>query len=240
MQIVILAAGLGNRLGKITGDIPKALVPVAGRELIARAMDFTDHPSVDQRIVVTGYRSKKLESFLKEKYPKVATIHNPDFDKGNILTMKRAIPFIRDRFLLMNVDHIYPKRMFEHILESPEGITAVCDFDRSLGSDDMKVKLDDTRKLHKIKKTLDVFDCGYIGMTLCDKESLKRYIESFNAHLSNAGESSCVEHVLGWMAENNLQVNICDASGMPWLEVDDEKDLARAEEALRTNPDFLL
>lgn len=239
MQAVILAAGLGDRLGDLTNDTPKAMVKVDGRELIARVMDFTDHPSIDEKVVVTGYKSEKLENFLRTNYPETKIMHNPKYRKGNILTLKAALPALHDGFILMNVDHIYPKRMMPHILSKATGISAICDFDRTLVSDDMKVKLQDG-KLSHINKTLDDFDCGYIGMTFCEKQTLGKYLESFNAHLDDAGDSSCVENVLGWMAEKDIEINICDASGMPWLEVDTPDDLALAEEALRRNLDFLL
>ena len=66
MQAIILAAGLGNRLGNLTEDRPKALVPVCGKELILHVMDYLNHPEITDRTVVTGFEADKFQSFLKD------------------------------------------------------------------------------------------------------------------------------------------------------------------------------
>jgi len=239
MQAIILAAGLGERLRDLTRDRPKALVSVGGRELILRVMDFLDHPGISERVVVTGYKSDIMENFLKEHCPDVRTVHNSNFNAGNILTIEAAIPLINSDFILMNADHIYPRRMLGHILKNHNGITAICDFDRTLGSDDMKIKLDENGRLRRISKTLDDFDGGYIGMTLCSSDSIRTYRSTAAYVIEDKGNSACAENILGRMAEDSTGVNICDTSGMPWLEIDTPEDLAHAENVLRNNGDFL-
>jgi CDP-L-myo-inositol myo-inositolphosphotransferase len=237
MQAIILAAGQGTRLGDVTSDIPKAMVRVAGRELILRVLNFVHDERIDDVTVVTGYMHERLASFLRGTRPDVRIIHNPEFKAGNILTMKAALPLIGGEFIMLNVDHIYPRRMLGRILEQKKGISAVCDFDRRLVADDMKVKLKEDRTLHRISKTLDDFDGGYIGMTMCAEESVDTYKAALKSHLETAGAGSCVEHVLGSMASGGTPVNICDASGIGWLEVDTKEDLAGAEAALRRDGD---
>lgn len=240
MQAIILTAGLGERMGDLTKNRPKALVPVAGRELILRVMDFLDHPAITERIVVTGFESKKLESFLTGRFPAVRMVHNPHFTAGNILTMEAALPHIKDDFILMNVDHIYPRRILKRMIDGPDKISAVCDFDRQLVDDDMKVKMDDAGHLRRIGKTLDDFDGGYIGMTCCSADCIRNYREGFASALKDKGTTASVENVLGWITEKSMKVNICDTSGIRWLEIDTQEDLQHAERTLRINPDFLL
>lgn len=241
MQAIILAAGLGERLEHLTDGCPKALVPVSGRELIARVMDFLDHGEIRERIVVSGFEAEKLERFLRMKYPDTIVVHNPDYRAGNILSMRAAVPHIRGEFMIMNADHIYPRRMMKRILDSrSDGIMAICDFDRSLGADDMKVKLDDDGHLAHIGKNLDAFDAGYIGMTCCGPKCADRYREALSATVVEKGNGACVENVLGTLARGPVKVGICDASGIPWLEVDNQDDLRLAERTLGERPDFSL
>lgn len=230
---------MGDRMGDITDDIPKALVRVAEKELILHVMDFLDHPAISERIVVTGFGAEKLVDFLGNNRRKAKFVHNPDFSEGNILTMKSSLPAIAGEFLIMNADHIYPKRMLGHILEARKGISAICDFDRRLGPDDMKVKLNCDRKLSQIKKTLVDYDGGYIGMTFCNEDCIDTYAGSLNAVIEERGGRACVEDVLGLMAKEHNNINICDTSGISWLEVDDPKDLEHAESVLRNNTGFL-
>ncbi len=240
MQAVIIAAGLGERLGDLTKDRPKALVRVAGRELILRALDFIDHPAITDRIVITGYEGGLLTRFLKDRRPEVITAHNPHYRDGSIRTIETALPFIDGDFLLMNVDHIYPLRMLEHIIEGAKSITAMCDFDRALGPDDMKIKLRNDGRLRGIKKTLSDYDGGYIGMTYCSDDSLETYKKTVREVRNIDGDSASVESALAHMASNDKDINICDVSGMGWLEVDTPLDLKVAEKTITNNPTFLL
>lgn len=239
MQAVIIAAGLGNRLGDLTSDQPKALVPVAGRELILRTLDFADHPAIESRIVVTGYEGERLSRFIAERCPGVDTVHNPHYRDGSIRTIEAALKRVKGDFLLMNVDHIYPRRMLERILDRTSGITAMCDFDRTLGDDDMKVKLAGER-LAGIRKTLDEYDGGYIGMTYCSASSLAQYAEGVKETRALEGDAANVEAALALLAGRKEEINICDVSGMGWLEVDTPEDLEHAERTIRQNPEFLL
>ncbi len=239
MKALILAAGLGNRLGDITKERPKAMAKVAGRELILRVFDFLDHASIGPKAVVTGYCAEKLSDFVSANARGTTLFHNPDFRRGSIMTLETAVPFLDDDTLIMNVDHIYPKRMLPVILKSAAGITAICDFDRTLGRDDMKVKLDRDMRLTRIMKTLTDFDCGYIGMTFVKRTHLDSYISAIGETRKIYGDDSPVEWVLGHMAANDRKINICDASGIGWLEVDTQDDLKAAETKLETDKDFL-
>lgn len=239
MKALILAAGLGNRLGSLTSKRPKAMVPVSGRELILRVFDFLDHPAVTSRAVVTGYLSESLKKFVNDHRPDAKLFYNPDYEQGSIRTLETAIEFLDDDVLVMNVDHIYPKRMLPVILNDAKGITAVCDFDRTLGSDDMKVKLDRDGNISRIMKTLTAFDCGYIGMTCIKRADIPAYIDAIGRTREIYGDAAPVEWVLGHMAANNGKISICDASGIGWLEVDTPGDLAVAENKLSSDKDFL-
>jgi choline kinase len=240
MQAVILAAGLGNRLGDLTSGRPKALVPVAGRELILRTLDFVDHPAITERLVVTGYEGERLRDFLADHCPAALTVHNPHYRDGSIRTIETALDHISGDFLLMNVDHIYPRRMLDRILEKASGIAAICDFDRELVADDMKVKLTAEGKLWRIRKTLTDYDGGYIGMTSCAGDCLEHYKDNVLAARKAEGDAAAVEMALATLADCNKTINICDVSGMGWLEVDTQDDLLHAEQTLRDNPHFLL
>lgn len=239
MQAVILAAGAGNRLGDMTKDKPKALVRVAGRELILWVADFIDHTAIEDRIVVTGFEADRLERFIEQSLPGMRTVRNPNFMDGSVRTIEAALPHLETEFLILNADHIYQKRLFAHILRCRDGITAVCDFDRPLGDDDMKIKRDAEGHLKNIRKTLEEYDGGYIGMTYCSAGMLSKYREGVAATRKTLGDLAPIEFVLGTLAPR-IGINICDASGTQWLEIDTPDDLARADRTLRNEPDFLL
>ncbi|GLY79629.1 phosphocholine cytidylyltransferase family protein [Actinoallomurus iriomotensis] len=60
MKGIILAAGRGSRLGPLTDDRPKCLVPLAGRTLLARQRSALAGAGVDDFALVAGYRAEVL------------------------------------------------------------------------------------------------------------------------------------------------------------------------------------
>lgn len=240
MKVLILAAGMGERLRPLTNDCPKALVRVAGKTLLERVFDFINHPSVTEIGIVGGYRFDVLSEHLKRQHAKTPkrqdVFCNPYFTEGSVRTLITACDFLDTDFLLMNTDHIYPQQMMDSFIKQQRGITAACDFDRKLGPDDMKVKLDNGENkgnLTKIRKDLKEYDCGYIGMSYIPREELANYKKAVFDTYEICGPASPVEFVLGHMAANGHKISVADLSGFGWLEVDTIEDLEKAEKSLR-------
>jgi len=239
MKAIVIAAGMGNRLGNLTETKPKGMVQVNGKELILHAMDFLSAGDFSERIVIVGYQGDAFSAFLQKNCPEVRVIMNPDYRLGSVRTIEKALPHLDEPFLLMNVDHVYPRRMFPAIPTHHAGLTAICDSDRELASDDMKVALNRERKIASISKTLEEFDAGYIGMTWCGSGALETYREAIGRTVEAQGDSANVEAILAHLADKGHDIDICDLSGMGWLEIDTQEDLTRAERVLRSQPEFL-
>jgi choline kinase len=224
-QVVLLAAGLGSRLGELGLGRPKALFEVDGRALVDRALDFAAAFAPTERIVVGGYRFDLVSAHLAGRGLRV--VENPRFRAGNHYTVAAALPALTGAVLIMNIDHLYPAAMAERIRGLPgTHITAMCDFDRTLVADDMKVKLADGR-LTRIAKTLSEHDCGYIGMTYVPAAWLERYRRAAADTSSEVGDSASAESVLGRLAADGEPIAIGDVSGIGWHEIDTPEDYQR-------------
>ena len=57
MKAVIIAAGVGSRLGKLTKEIPKPLINVNGKSIIERQIDSFRKCGINEIIVITGYKN---------------------------------------------------------------------------------------------------------------------------------------------------------------------------------------
>ncbi len=242
MRAIILSAGIGSRLGELTRNMTKGMVSVGGKKLIDYLFDFLDLDSLQEILIVGGHYYMDLKSYIDSKnIERVRVIENERYLKGNIFSLMRGLEeFTNDSFLITNVDHIYPPIMFERMRESFEFITAMCDFDRRLGDDDMKVKLRDDRKcVELIDKKLSDYDCGYIGMSYVDLSMEGVYRDAIDETLDRFGERAVVENILQILAENEMTApRICDLTGIGWYEVDTEEDLFRAEKEILRNENF--
>ncbi len=237
---VILCAGLGSRLKDLTIDRPKALVKVNGVPLIDYALNFIK-PVVNKIIIVGGFQFETLEKHLDSKHlTNLILLNNPEYKEGSILTIEKALSYLDDSFLMMNVDHIYPKHFIQKIADNIHGITGICDFDRTLVADDMKIKLSNNRKIIHIDKKLADYDGGYIGMTSCHRDYIPVYTNTIQNMLERGLRKMNVEYILQVLADNGNEVNYLDLSGSTWLEVDDQQDLFNAEKGLLKNQSLYL
>lgn len=237
-QVVLLAAGMGTRLGELGGGLPKAMFDAGGHKLIDRAIAFAGRLGAGERIVVGGYRFDLVSQHLAASPPAdLRLIENANYRAGNLFTLEVALPDVTGAFLLMNIDHVYPPAVAQRILEQAgEHITAFVDFDRTLTDDDMKVGLDERRCIARISKKLPEWDCGYVGMTYVPAGRLARYREAVAEVRATVGDAANVEQVLQLLADRGDPVAIGDISGIGWHELDTPEDVARALPSLLRLP----
>ena len=83
MKTILLAGGLGSRLAEETVAIPKPMVEVGGRPIIARVMDIYSHFGHNEFIVAGGYKCLMLKHFFAN-YHLIANDISVDLDSGDL------------------------------------------------------------------------------------------------------------------------------------------------------------
>ncbi len=234
MQVVLLAAGLGSRLGSLTREMPKALIVVGGQPLLAHALSFASRLRPSGIVVVGGFCFPQVKAALARlggELP-VYLVENQSYRDGNLVSLLAAKPFIRESFLVMNVDHIYRPAIAQVVAPEVDRVTAFIDTDRKLGDDDMKVERGADGRVVAIAKTLGKFDCGYVGMTRVPSAQRGRYWQEAERALAEEGRAIHVERILARLALTPDAPACRDISGHGWLEVDTPAERAAADAAL--------
>ena len=72
LTAIIPAAGEGTRLRPHTYSLPKALLPVAGKPVLAHILDPLVAVGVDRVILVLGHLSERVSAWVRERYPHLA------------------------------------------------------------------------------------------------------------------------------------------------------------------------
>ena len=109
MEGMILAAGLGTRLGTLTDDVPKALIEVGGKPLLAWVMGCLVEAGVTRIIVNIHHHEEQIRSYLQRSTPPgVEVVFSPEPDEpletgGGLF---QAAPLFQEKepFLLHNAD----------------------------------------------------------------------------------------------------------------------------------------
>jgi NDP-sugar pyrophosphorylase family protein len=110
MQTVILAGGLGTRLGSLTRKIPKPMVPVAGVPYLEHQLTLLARQSLREVLLLTGYLGDQIESYfgtgarlgLRLRYVREAQ------PQGTGGALRDARPQLDESFLLLYGDSLLP------------------------------------------------------------------------------------------------------------------------------------
>lgn len=237
MQAIILAAGMGTRLKHLTRDVPKPMVSIDGKPMISYIVEtLFKIKRIQEIIIVTGFKHEILEEYINNSFKnnihKIRLIYNNEYQKGSIITLKKVASFIDKRFILLNIDHIFPLKLILKIINEVHPITIGCDHDRKLTDDDMKVLLKDGKMIN-ISKKLTEFNAGYIGLTVVDKELISDYFSCADLTLQKEGDHAVVEQILLELSKMGINPRVCDLSGFGWFEIDTLEDYRIAEKGLK-------
>jgi choline kinase len=86
VKTVILSAGQGRRLRSLIKDIPKRLIRVAGKSILERQFDALLAYGIDDITVVTGFKSKLVETVLQQRYRRVHDVtRTPPTQLANVI-----------------------------------------------------------------------------------------------------------------------------------------------------------
>ena len=81
-NLVILAAGLGNRLRPLTNITPKPLLKINGKPIIETIIEGFSHIVVDEIFVITGHLHEEF-NYLEFKYKNLRILHNKYYRSTN-------------------------------------------------------------------------------------------------------------------------------------------------------------
>src|SRR5260370_32550070 len=103
--IALLAGGLATRLRPITETIPKSMVQVAGEPFIGHQLRLLAREGVSDVVICTGYLGGQIEAYVGDGSRFACHVrYSADGDRplGTGGALRRAFPFLRRRFLLMD------------------------------------------------------------------------------------------------------------------------------------------
>lgn len=240
MQAIILAAGMGKRLGEYTKNNTKCMVPVNGVPLIDRVLNQLSSLKLSKVVIVVGYEGQKLIDYIGNEYNglKIEYIFNSIYDKtNNIYSLALAKDKMQeDDTLLLESDLIFDDRLFSLVVDNPcPNLALVAKYEAWM--DGTMVQIDDERNIVNFvpKEAFrhEQADSYYktVNIYKLSKEfSANRYVPFLEAYMKAIGNNEYYENVLRILSFLDCK----DLKALPitdekWYEIDDKQDLDIAE-----------
>lgn len=251
MQAIILAAGMGRRLGEYTKDNTKCMLPVNGVRLIDRVLTQLSPLGLTRVVIVVGYQGQNLIDYLGHRYDNhfpIEYVENPIYDKtNNIYSLALAKQQLQeDDTLLIESDLIYDDGLFQLLLNNPyPNLALVAKYESWM--DGTMVRLDDEQNIvdfvskeafsfkgvDTYYKTVNIykFSCEF---------SRTKYVPFLEAYCTAVGNNEYYENVLRIITSlNDHSLKALPLSHEKWYEIDDKQDLDIAEAIFADEKDLL-
>jgi choline kinase len=240
---LILAAGLGSRLGPNTKECPKCLVPVAGTPILERMIDSLGEHGINSFIIAVGYLSGNIRQFVEERYPDldIRFVENPDYaSTGSVYSLDLALDALAPRrnVLLLEGDVVIEPALVLRTLQaaslSREAATLLAPYEPSLAGTFALVHGDLVSAwLHESVRRSDFplqSSFKTVNVTFVRRGApLVALRNAVKLTIANFGGRAPLEYAMQDLVVKGMEIAAIDINALRWFEVDTPEDLAIAE-----------
>jgi choline kinase len=228
MRAIILAAGVGRRLGDTVREHPKCLTTLGKRALLDRMLDALTAAGVRDVVIVVGHLSEQIQAAVAGRAG-VRTLFNPDYRKGAARSLWRARDEFDSDLLIMTADVLFPPALLRRLVESPHPDCVLMDV-RAENDGEAQMLMARNGRVEDITRGLrGAYDaCGeYVGFMKLSRESAAVFRRLLGEALGSARDGMEPEEVFpALMRERVIRYERTD--GFSWIEIDFPEDLERA------------
>lgn len=242
---------MGRRLGELTKENTKCMVPVNGVRLIDRLLGQLSGLKLNRVIIVVGYQGQKLIDYIGNRYDdklKIEFAENPIYDKTNNIY---SLSMVKDKLqeddtLLIESDLIFSDRFFPMIIENPyPNLALVAKYESWM--DGTMVRLDEEQHIVNFisKDAFDYSDVDSYYKTVniykFSKDFLQhQYVPFLDAYIKAVGNNEYYENVLRIISMlNSHNMKALPVGNEKWYEIDDKQDLDIAEALFADDKDVI-
>lgn len=251
MQAIILAAGMGRRLGSYTKENTKCMVPVNGVRLIDRVLTQLSALHLKRVLMVVGYKGKELIHHIGERYAdalKIEYVENPIYDRTNNIYSLSLVKeqMQEDDTLLIESDLIFSDRLFSMILaDERPNIALVAKYETWMDGTMVRIDSDGNIVNFVPKKAFNYQEVDSYYKTVnvykfSKTFSQTQYVPFLDAYCKALGNNEYYEQVLRVITlldKTNLKA--LDIGNEKWYEIDDVQDLDIAETIFAKDDEML-
>lgn len=226
MKIIILAAGIGSRLGN---PFPKPLTPLKNGKSIMQMQteNITSRYNIDDINVVVGFK----KDLIMERFPELTYVYNPFFDRTNTSkSLLQALKKHRDKSVLwFNGDVVFDEKILDILNPHIEANTSFVAVNTSkVAEEEVKYTLKDG-VINELSKTVENGLGEAVGINFISSNDILKFIE----RLEECEVNDYFERGLELAIEkDDLKVKAVDISKYNCMEIDFAEDLENVNNML--------
>ena len=227
---VIMAAGRGSRLLPLTLEIPKCLLEVGGKPILAHQISVLYDIGIRKFEVITGHGDPIVRKSLADMDAEINFTCNENYASTNSLYSlgcSRTEPG-PEGLILLNSDVLFHRDIAKMLLNDRRENVLMADFQSSLGDEEMKITIDTDYRVTGISKSIASIDgqAENTGRLKVGREAAIRMLET-------ARDPARLK-TLTWVPDSihslrhDLDFHVLSIGNSPWIEIDFPEDLEMA------------
>lgn len=216
LKAVILAAGVGSRLGM---PFPKSLkVLPNGETIIGRQIRILREKGIEEIIIVVGFKM----NLIMENNPDVYFAYNPFYYVTNTAkSLMSAIKHINDDVIWMNGDIVFDEEIISNVIRHNENV--ICVNTEECGKEEIKYTIDKTGFIKEISKTIK----SGLGEAMGINTIKAADIRVFKKCLDDAENDDYFEKAIELSIAKGIKYIPLDISNYKCIEIDFNEDWER-------------
>jgi choline kinase len=251
LKAIILAAGKGSRLGKLTKDIPKGMLKIHNKTLIERQIEIYRNFGITDISIITGYKNEIID------FSGINYIKNQNFEITNVNeSLFCASEKFSDSVIISYTDIIFEQKIIQQMLKSSADISIAVNLnwkrnyeERTLHpTSEAENVLIENDVVHKIKKNISENMSNqkigeYMGIMKLSKKGSKSMLQKYldlkenhegKFHNAKSLQTAYITDMLQEMIDSGFDVSPLMVDG-DWYEIDTPQDLENIEKSLKFN-----
>ena len=248
MKAIVIAAGEGSRMGKLTKNIPKPLVLVNGKSIIERQLSILKQNGILDIIIITGPHHEKFN------FKNVVYVNDLDYKKHDTLSsLMIARDYMNDEIIITYADQIFDEKIMESInnFSGDIGIAVDLDWEKNYVNRDQHPKseaenvlingneiLEIRKNISECKKNEKIGEC--LGLMKLSRKGSKIFLDKYSEleishqgkfHNASSLEKALISDMIQELIDSEINVEPIYVSGK-WCEIDTPQDLEIARKLL--------
>lgn len=233
MKALILAAGMGKRLQKASGGLPKSMIKIGERTIIHNQIQSCIDVGISEFIFVLGFKKEQMQEHILEVLNKdqVTFVENPIYNKTNTLySLYLTTDHWDEDFIYFNADVLFQRELLKKISDDSEYSQLLVETKRC-GEEEVKVIIDDKNTIIEIGKKLEISLCAgeFIGVGRFRKSVFNRFKHHLNEGVKDGQENNFFEYAVNFLAKDHI-LKAIPTDDIPCIEIDFPEDLEKAKE----------